>query len=132
MRKLAIITGLAAALLLQSLANAGTHLTNPVSIYSATSGGGSAIGSVATARYYTSDTSQYIGCSSSSDTISSTYISCSARDAAGHYLYCYSSSASAAARDAVASVNTTSYVYFVANSSGQCTYITVGNFSYYL
>lgn len=132
MKKLAVITGIVGGLLLQSIANAGAHFTNPVSIYTSTAGGGSAIGSIATARYYTSDTSQYIGCSSSSDTISSTYISCSARDATGHYLYCYSSSATEAARDAVSAVNTSSYVYFVANSSGQCTYITVGNFSYYL
>lgn len=132
MKRLAIATVLASGLLLQTLAYAGAHFTDPVSIYNATAGGGSAIGSISTARYYTSDTSQYIGCSASSDTISSTYIACSARDASGHYLYCYSSSATQAARDAVAAVNTTSYVYFVANSSGQCTYITVGNFSYYL
>jgi hypothetical protein len=130
MRKFAIIGSVIAALALQSVANAGNRSTIAVIVYKSTTS--YAIGSVSTARYYTSDSSQYIGCSSSSDTVSSTYISCQARDASGNYLYCYTSSAADAAREAVASVNTTSYIYFLVNASGQCTYITVGNFSYYL
>jgi hypothetical protein len=130
MRKFTIIASVIAALALQSVANAGYRSTIGVTVYRSTTS--YAIGSVSTARYYTGDSSQYIGCSSSSDTVSSTYISCSARDASGNYVYCYTTSATDAARQAVASVNNTSYIYFLVNASGQCTYITIGNYSYYL
>jgi hypothetical protein len=129
MKKLALIASIAAGLV--SVAQAGMHSTIPVSVYKGTSAS-SAGGSVQSARYYTSDSNQYIGCSSSSDTVSSTYIACSARDSAGNYLYCYTSSSNSAARDAVAAVNTTSYIYFAVDSAGKCTYITVSNNSAYL
>jgi hypothetical protein len=130
MRKLPIIAAAVAAIAVQQGAYAGLHLTNPVTVYKATSGGGSAYGSMDSARYYTSDTTQYIGCTSAADLVSSIYISCTALDAHNNYLYCFSSTADGQARQAVAGVNSSSYIYFQADSSGNCTYISINNFSY--
>jgi hypothetical protein len=131
MKKLPIIATVAAAIALQSAAYAGYHATSFVSVYKSSSGG-SAYGSMYSARYYSSDSSQYIGCLSASDTLSSTYITCAARNASNQVLTCYSTTASGQARQAVASVNQTSAIYFAADSSGKCTYISIGNYSYNL
>lgn len=131
MRKLPIIAVVVAGLAAQSAAFAGYHATSFVSVYKSSTGG-SAYGSLYSARYYSSDTSQYIGCLSASDTVSSTYITCAARNASNQVLTCYSTTANGQARQAVASVNPTSAVYFAADSSGKCTYISIGNYSYNL
>jgi len=131
MKKLAIVTTVA-ALTLQSAAFAGPHFNAFVSV-SKGSTSSSAYGALSSARYYSSDSQQYIGCTSAADLVSSIYISCAARDAQGNYLYCYSNTADGQARQAVAGVNNTSSVYFqVNNSTGKCTYISIGNFSYNL
>jgi hypothetical protein len=131
MKKLPIIVAAVAAVALQSAAHAGYRAVIPVSV-STYSGGGSASGAMDSARYYTADANQYIGCTSAADLVSSIYISCAARDAAGHYLYCFSNTADGQARQAVAAVNSTSFVYFQVNSAGKCTYISINNFSYAL
>lgn len=131
MKKLSIIASVSAAMALQSAAFAGPHYNAFVSI-SKSSTTSSAYGSMSSARYYSSDSNQYIGCSSAADLVSSIYISCTARDASGNYLYCYSNTADGQARQAVSSVNSTSSIYFQVNSSGKCTYISIGNFSYNL
>jgi len=131
MKKLVIIASAAAALALQPVAFAGYHANSFVSVYKSSSGG-SAYGSMQSARYYSSDSSQYIGCLSASDLVSSIYITCAARNAQNVVLTCYSTTANGQARQAVASVNTTSAVYFAADSSGKCTYISIGNYSYNL
>jgi hypothetical protein len=129
MKKIAIVTSLAAALALQSAAFAGPHYNSFVSI-SKGSTSSSAYGALQSARYYSTDSSQYIGCTSAADLVSSIYISCSAVDSHGNYLYCYSNNADGQARQAVASVNSTSSVYFLMNNStGKCTYISIGNYS---
>lgn len=132
MKKLTMVMSIAAAFALQTVAFAGSHFNAFVTVYKS-SGSSYGYGSVNSARYYSSDSSQYIGCNSSADLTSSIYISCSARDAQGNYLYCYSNTADGQARQAVASVNNTSSIYFlVDNSTGKCTYISIGNFSYNL
>jgi hypothetical protein len=131
MKKLPVIICTVAAVALQSAAFAANHTNSFVTIYKAGISG-SAYGSLQSARYYTTDTVQYIGCTSSSDIKSSIYIYCAARSAANVVLTCYSTTADQQARQAVAAVNTTSYIYFAADSSGKCTYITVGNYSYNL
>jgi hypothetical protein len=131
MKKLPVIVCTLAAVALQSAAFASYHANSFVTIYKSGSSG-SAYGSVQSARYYNTDSLQYIGCTSASDTKSSTYVSCAARSAANVILTCYSTTADQQARQAVAAVNTTSYIYFAADSSGKCTYITVGNYSYNL
>ncbi len=131
-KKITVIASLAAAIALQPAAWAGYHANSFVSVYKSSTGGGSAYGSMQSARYYSSDTSQYIGCLSASDLVSSIYITCAARNAQNVVLTCYSTTANGQARQAVASVNTTSAVYFAADSSGKCTYISIGNYSYNL
>ena len=131
MKKPVIIASVAAAIALQPAAYAGYHANSFVSVYKSTSGG-SAYGSMQSARYYSSDTSQYIGCLSASDLVSSTYITCAARNAQNVVLTCYSTTANSQARQAVASVNTSSAIYFAADGSGKCTYISIGNYSYNL
>jgi hypothetical protein len=131
MKKLPIIASVVAALAVQSAAFAGFHANSFVSVYKSTSGG-SAYGSMYSARYYSSDSSQYIGCLSASDLVTSTYITCAARDANNNVLTCYSTTADGQARQAAASVNQTSAIYFAADSSGKCTYISIGNYSYNL
>jgi hypothetical protein len=131
MKKLPVIVSAMAAFALQSVAFAGYHATALVSVYKSGSSG-SAAGSVQSARYYGTDSLEYIGCSQSTDVKSSTYVSCIARNASNVILSCYSSTANEQARDAIASINTTSFIYFQADASGKCTYITVSNASYYL
>lgn len=131
MKKLTIIATAAAAIALQPAAYAGFHSTSLVSVYKSSSGG-SAYGSMYSARYYSADSSEYIGCLSASDTVSSTYVTCAARDAHNNVITCYSTTADGQARQAVSSVNTTSSIYFAANSSGKCTYISIGNYSFNL
>ena len=131
MKKLPIIAAAVAALALQSAAYAGLHLSGPISV-SKSSSGGSAAGSLGSARYYTSDAVEFIGCGSAADLVSSIYISCSARDAHNNLLTCFSTTADGQARQAVASVNSSSFVYFQANAQGKCTYISINNTSYEL
>jgi len=132
MKKLSIMAPIAAAAIaFQPVAYAGFHSSSFVSVYKSSTGG-SAYGSMQSARYYSTDSSQYIGCLSASDLSSSIYLTCAARDANNVVLTCYSTTADSQARQAVASVNTTSSVYFAADSSGKCTYISIGNYSYNL
>jgi hypothetical protein len=132
MKKLSLVASCVAAVALQSAAFAsGFHATSLVSVLKSSSGG-SASGSVQSARYYATDNLQYIGCLSASDTKSSIYVYCAARDAHNSVLTCYSTTADQQARQAVAAVNQLSNIYFAVNSAGKCTYITVGNFSYAL
>jgi hypothetical protein len=84
------------------------------------------------ARYYAGDNVEYIGCVSASDTVSSIYISCTARDAQNSVISCYSTTADGQARQAVSSVNQTSSIYFAADTSGKCYYLSVGNYSFNL
>jgi hypothetical protein len=131
MKKFAMVAAVTVVIALQSVAYAGAHWKDSVSVYSSSSGG-YGIGSVSTARYYTSDSSEYIGCSAATDTVSSTYIYCSATNSSGTFVGCYTSSGNEAARQAVAAINTTSLIFFEVNSAGQCTYLTVENYSSYL
>jgi hypothetical protein len=131
MKKLPVIICAVAAVALQSAAYASLHFNSFVTIYKSSTGG-SAYGSLQSARYYSTDNLQYIGCTSASDTKSSIYISCAARNAQNVVLSCYSTTADGQARQAVSSVNTTSTIYFAADATGKCTYITVGNYSYNL
>src|SRR5215469_4722124 len=118
MKKLPIIASAIAAIALQSAAYAGFHSNSFVSVYKSSTGG-SAYGSMQSARYYSSDSNQYIGCLSAADLVSSIYITCAARDANNNVITCYSTTADGQARQAVASVNTTSAVYFAVNAQGK-------------
>src|SRR5215469_1585586 len=103
MKKLPIIASAIAAIALQSAAYAGFQSNSFVSVYKSSTGG-SAYGSMQSARYYSSDSSQYIGCLSAADLVSSIYITCAARNAGGTYLTCYSTTADGQARQAVSAI----------------------------
>jgi hypothetical protein len=126
MNKFAIVATLAAGLAAQTAAYAGYSYPSYVAVYNSSSGGGTASGSIRAARY-SGDTSQYISCGIASDAVSSTYVSCSARNSAGSSLYCYTTTPSLAALEAVTSVSDTTFIYFQVNSAGKCTYLSMGN-----
>jgi hypothetical protein len=126
MNKFAIVATLAAGLAAQTAAYAGYSYPSTVGVYYASGGGGTASGAIRPTRY-SSDGTQYIGCAMASDAVSSAYVSCSALNSAGSYLYCYTSTPSTAALNALSSVNDTSFIYFQVSSSGQCTYLSISN-----
>jgi hypothetical protein len=126
MNKFAIVATLAAGLAAQTAAYAGYSYPSTVGVYNASGGGGTASGAVRPARY-SSDSTQYITCGIASDAVSSAYVSCSARDSAGASLYCYTSTPSTVALNALSSVNDTSFIYFQVNSAGNCTYLSISN-----
>jgi hypothetical protein len=126
MNKLAIIASLAAAVALQPAAYAGYSETDPVIIEST----GYAHGAIK-ATLYSNNAVEYIGCQIASDTVSTAFVSCSARDAAGKQVYCYDSTPSAATLSNLSAVKGSSYVGFQADASGRCRFIAVYNFSTY-
>jgi hypothetical protein len=128
MYKFAIIASLAASLALPA-ARAGQGAFATVSVYSSSTGV-SAYGSIADARI-SADNVQYIGCGILTNEDGSSIIQCYASDTAGNGAYCDASDPSQAALAAVSSVNGVSAVYFTADSSGHCTYLSVSNASYY-
>ena len=132
MKKLPIIAAAVAALALQSAAHAGLHLNGAPIFVSKSASGGTASGALSGARYYTGTSGEFIGCGSASDLVSSIYVSCSARDANGNLLTCFSTTADGQARQAVSSVNSSSFISFSANTQGRCTNISVNNTSYLL
>jgi len=123
MSKLAIALSLAAALAIQS-ANAGLHYSMPVTV-----GTGVAYGAVHAARHSV-DNNQFIGCAAFGSTYSSSsYVACSARDAAGHSLYCATYNPSYYVWQAAMHVNESSEIIFNVDSSYNCTYVYIGNSS---
>jgi len=127
MNKLAIVTALITSLTATVGAYAGAPpLRNPVNIFTA-NGSSLASGTFDAARH-SSDSVQYIGCSMATDTVSSEYVSCFARNSSGATAYCYSSSPTLATIEALAGVNRTSYIFFKLNTTtGKCTEITIND-----
>jgi hypothetical protein len=127
MNKIAIIASLAAGLAVLPVANAGLVTHSPITIYHysyATYASGSFHQAL-----LSSDSQEYIGCAAdSADAANLTEISCFARDATGqHFASCYSLSPSDAARQAVGAVGEYSYIYFNADTQGNCAEVYVRN-----
>jgi len=123
MNKLAIGLASVAALAVQA-ANAGYHYSTPITV-----GTGGAYGGVHSART-SGDSNQFIGCAAyGAVNSSSTYVACSARDSAGHSLYCATYNPSFYVWQAAMSVNQASIIIFNVDSSYNCTYIYVSNSS---
>src|SRR6516162_3526481 len=123
MKELPIIASVVATLAVQ-VANAGYHYSTPI-----TGGTGGAYGGVHSART-SSDSNQFIGCAAyGAVNSSSTYVACSARDSAGHSLYCATYNPSFYVWQAAMSVNQASIIIFNVDSSYNCTYIYVSNSS---
>jgi hypothetical protein len=125
MNKFAIVASLAAGLILQAAAQAGQVIVSPV-IVSSGADGVVASGALGATRQ-SADTSQEIGCDIASDAVSSAFISCFAIDAVGNQAYCSVLSPSQAALNALSSMNSSSFIYFTANTTGTCTYLSVSN-----
>lgn len=114
---LSILTGLA-------LAGAGLLWAGAKYNYNVVVGTSYAYGAMSTARY-SADTTQYIGC-----WMNTTNAGCVARNTAGTYKSCYTNNA--AVRDTLKFMNDYSYVYFTFDSTGKCTYVYLGSYSYVL
>jgi hypothetical protein len=116
----------AAALMAQSSVFAGQSSGSTVVV-----GSTYAYGSLKAARN-SSDTKQYIGCAIGAQPGQTPGIQCSAQNASGTSIYCADNAPSAAAIAMVSGINDSSYVYFVADSNHNCSYIVVYNYSYNL
>lgn len=114
------VGGIAGALLTWTLYAAAGHKQNDEVSVGANWGSGS-LGSARAS----SDSNQYIGCQSYG-----TYGWCHAADAFNNTKACFWSSAQHAA--AVHSIGPQSYLYFSVDSGGNCEYIYVSNYSFFL
>jgi hypothetical protein len=123
MNKIATGLCLAGALAVQS-AYAGYHFSSPV-----TASQYGAYGSVVSARN-AGDNQQFIGCAAyGAVSTSSTYVACSARDAAGHTSYCATYNPNYYVWQSAMGINHTSFIIFNSDSKGNCTYIYHSNSS---
>jgi hypothetical protein len=129
MRKRSILVPAVAAIAVTAAAFAGPHVTAFVSVIKS-GNGGSAYGSMWSARSESADNNQFIGCTVGSIPKHPNTISCLANNAAGVPLICVSDSPDEQTRKAVSSINPSSYIYFQVDSLERCTYITVSNYSY--
>jgi hypothetical protein len=108
-----------------SAAFAGYTQNMTVTVYSGSSGSG-ATGAVSAARY-SSDSGEYIGCSTYNQSNRPNSANCFAQDANGRYAGCYTSIASLVL--IAATVNASSDITFGAAPDGTCTIIQVENWS---
>ena len=112
--------------LLFAMSSAWAGLTTNNAVYIAGSNPGSAYGNINAARF-SSDSTQYIGCSVfPSSNLGVTQTSCYAKNSAGTYMTCNSTSPVIA--QIAASIGSTSYLWFTV-TNGSCTYLNVDNWS---
>ena len=122
MNKLATGLSLAAALTVVQSANAGLHYSSPITV-----SGLGAYGQVHAART-SGDNKQFIGCAAyGAVNTNSTYVACSASDAAGHTLYCSTYNPNYYVWQAAMSVTEASSIIINADSHGNCIYVYVQN-----
>ena len=119
------VVGMLAAFVTVSSAQAGTRTSNEVKI---TDSQRRAEGSLGSARA-SADNSQYLACTVHSST-TSVYMSCSARDAAGLYRSCASSSPQLV--QAALAVSPGSMIVFTWDANYACQTLDVANGSLYL
>jgi hypothetical protein len=121
--KFAIGLFLVGAVAVQS-ANAGYNYETPVN---ASQYG--AFGGVHSARV-SGDSEQFIGCAAyGAVNTASTYVACSARDAAGHSSYCATYNPNYDVWQSAMGINGSSFIIFNSDSNGNCTYIYHSNSS---
>jgi hypothetical protein len=127
MKKLAIAMSLAAGLVLQPIAFAGT-----ASVYGVTVSQYGANGPVKAARN-SANNQEFIGCAVygtiPAQSSYTTYVACSARDASGKSFYCATYGAAYQLVQAALAVSESSSIIINADSSYHCTYIYVANYS---
>jgi len=127
MKKFAAAAVIGAGLVLQAPAFAGAVFSAPVTVNSR-----SAYGSLKTARN-SANTKEYIGCAVYGTTLNSytTYVACSASDAAGNTFYCATYGPAAQLVQAALAVSESSFAIVQSDASANCTYIYVQNNSGY-
>jgi len=128
MKNIAIIAALAASLDVTGAAHAGLS-TSPPTVVILSPGNSIAsqgYGALNGARR-TSDKTQSIGCEVAATFDGWKYVSCYARNAQGNYASCYKVVPGSLQALAVSAVNTTTYIYFMGDRSGQCTYLSLTN-----
>jgi len=127
MKKLAIAVTLISSLTAAVDAYAGSSVTRTVSV--APYNNGYLANGAITAAARSRDTNEYIGCSIEGDPSNgaTATVQCFARNSGNATASCYAITPALTALEVVASINTSSYLLFETNSSGQCTYISVNN-----
>ena len=127
MKKLAAAAVFGAGLVLQATAIAGAVFSVPVTVSSRV-----AYGSLKTARD-SANNREFIGCQvyGTTQSAATTYVACSASDAAGNTLYCATYGAAPQLVQAALAISATSYVIINSDASSNCTYIYVSNNSGY-
>ncbi len=122
LQKHLIIACTLGALLIPSLAHAGSKSSDPVRVVKHSGGGGYFSGSFASARN-SSNRTEYISCNFSS----SGYAGCQARNSAGTHLSC--SATNNAVKDAIRDVGEHAYLSVRVDSSSRCSYVYTNNSS---
>jgi hypothetical protein len=127
MKRIAIAAVLATAVAMQTTASAGASFSAPVVI-----GTNIAHGSLRSARV-SGNTREYIGCGvyGATNLAATTYVMCSAMNAAGASWSCSTYAPSAQLVQAALAVSAGSYVIAQSDSAFNCTYIYVNNNSAY-
>jgi hypothetical protein len=110
---------------------AGHATTSRVTVNTSADGSGFVFGSVSGARY-SSDSTQFIGCSLHANAAGTSSGTCSAMDAEGTYFGCRWSNPPAAVVAAIASIGPQSRILFNVNADGSCSNMSVTQASYYL
>lgn len=126
MNKFAIAVSLAAGLALQSTASySGTRYSDPITVSTHV-----AYGSVHAARY-SANNNEFIGCAvyGATSSTQTTYVACSARNAAGATFYCSKYNPAYQLVQAALAVSESSTVIMNSDASYNCTYIYVNNSS---
>ena len=130
MKKFAAAAVVGAGLVLQATAFAGAVFQPvPVTVSSRV-----AYGSLKTARE-SANNKEFIGCSvygaTPAQAAQTTYVACSASDAAGNTLYCATYGAAPQLVQAALAISAKSFVIINSDASSNCTYIFVTNNSGY-
>jgi len=128
MKKLAMVAVVSAGLVVQATSFAGAVFSAPVVV-----GTRIAYGSVKAARN-SANTKEFIGCAAygATQVAQTTYVACSASDAAGNTFYCATYGAAPQLVQAALSVSGSSSIIVNSDASNNCTYIYVANNSGFL
>lgn len=127
MKRIAVAAVLATTIAMQTTALAGASFSAPVVV-----GNNIAYGSLRSARV-SANTREYIGCAvyGATNQTATTYVTCSAANAAGTSWYCSTYAPSAQLVQAALAISATSVVIAQSDSASNCTYIYVQNSSAY-
>jgi len=121
---IAVAGALIGGLALQSVATAGATFAQPITV-----GTNIGYGSMKSARF-SANTKEFIGCGvygAINQGASTTYVTCSATDAAGRYVGCSTYAPAPQLVQAALAISATSQIIFQKDGASNCTYIYVNN-----